>query len=65
MSGILKSDGETSATRVNMFICTATGCVVALICTWRGCDDLMGLGVLVTGIIGCGVGGKVIQKGKE
>ncbi len=65
MKGLLDSNGSVSSTRVNMFLCTFTGCAVAIMAVYRGCDDLMGLGVLVTGIIGCGVGGKVIQKGKE
>lgn len=65
MNAFSEKDGKTSATRLNMLICTLTGCAVALIGILRGTDDLLGLGILCTGIIGTGVTGKVIQKGRE
>jgi hypothetical protein len=64
MSGILDKNGSTSSTRLNMFITTFTGCGVAFLGVWKGVD-LIGLGVLVTGILATGAGAKVYQSKGE
>lgn len=70
MQGLLESNGKTSSTRVVMFICVATGCIVALMGMYAAMKpgatiDLIQVAALSGSIIAVGVGGKVAQKGKE
>ena len=64
MSGLLDSNGKTSSTRVAMFISVLTGCFVAVLGVYKGCD-LIGLTTLSSGLVASGMGFKALQKGKE
>ena len=64
MSGLLKEKGTTSTMRVAMLICTISACGVAFLGVWKD-SNLIGLGVVVSGMLASGFTGKVVQKKEE
>ena len=56
--------GNESSMRLGMFICILTGCGIAIMGVYLN-RDLIGISSLVLTLVGAGIGGKVMQKGKE
>ena len=70
MTMLQDDNGNTSTARAIAVTCVITGCVIALMGTYAAMQtgatiDLTQVAFLSGAVMAVGVGGKVIQKGKE
>lgn len=61
---MLKDGDKISSVRVTMLMCVAVASFIAIYCVMND-RDLIGATSLTGMFLGAGIGGKVVQKGKE
>ena len=64
MKMLQEDNGNTSTMRWCVIISTLSACGVAILGVWRGVD-MLGLGALVSGMLGVTLGAKAYQKRAE